>query len=168
MTAITNLMILNESPCRIISGMDITELLSTNDPDTLRQMALSLLEENRKKDASLSEKDHQIRLLKEALMLARQQRFGPSLNPSAAYSVPCSKRMPTRISLLLKRSLRACRRSRKKRKPVPSVNRCWRTCRAKKRLLNQSPPPARTAASRCVISAMKSASGWTTSRRSSW
>ncbi|EGD3970332.1 IS66 family transposase [Salmonella enterica] len=61
---------------RIISGMDITELLSTNDPDTLRQLALSLLEENRKKDASLSEKDHQIHLMREALMLARQQRFG--------------------------------------------------------------------------------------------
>ncbi|MBA3219328.1 hypothetical protein CBZ35_003760, partial [Salmonella enterica] len=41
----------------------ITELLSTNDPDTLRQLALSLLEENRKKDASLSEKDHQIHLM---------------------------------------------------------------------------------------------------------
>ncbi|EAZ0462503.1 IS66 family transposase, partial [Salmonella enterica] len=61
---------------RIIPGMDITALLSTNDPDTLRQLALSLLEENRKKDASLNDKDHQIRLLKEALMLARQQRFG--------------------------------------------------------------------------------------------
>ncbi|HED5898382.1 TPA: IS66 family transposase [Salmonella enterica] len=61
---------------RIIPGMDITELLSTNDPDTLRQLALSLLEENRQKDASLSEKDHQIHQLKEALMLARQQRFG--------------------------------------------------------------------------------------------
>ncbi|EBP9775258.1 IS66 family transposase, partial [Salmonella enterica] len=54
---------------RIIPGMDITALLSTNDPDTLRQLALSLLEESRKKD-------HQIHLLKEALMLARQQRFG--------------------------------------------------------------------------------------------
>ncbi|EKG3927214.1 IS66 family transposase, partial [Salmonella enterica] len=54
---------------RIIPGMDITALLSTNDPDMLRQLALSLLEESRKKD-------HQIRLLKEALMLARQQRFG--------------------------------------------------------------------------------------------
>ncbi|ELZ2589631.1 IS66 family transposase, partial [Salmonella enterica] len=49
-------------------GMDISAILSTNDPDTLRKLALSLLEEN-------SEKDRQIRLLKEALMLARQQRF---------------------------------------------------------------------------------------------
>lgn len=54
---------------RIIPGMNITALLSTNDPDTLRKLALSLLEESHKKD-------HQIRLLKEALMLARQQRFG--------------------------------------------------------------------------------------------
>ncbi|EFJ1801852.1 IS66 family transposase [Escherichia coli] len=54
---------------RIIPGMDITALLSTNDPDTLRKLALSLLEESHKKD-------HQIHLLKEALMLARQQRFG--------------------------------------------------------------------------------------------
>ncbi|EDT6764391.1 hypothetical protein AC423_004659 [Salmonella enterica subsp. enterica] len=58
---------------RIIPGMDITELLSTNDPDTLRQLALSLLEESRKKDASLNDKGHQIRLLKEALMLTRQR-----------------------------------------------------------------------------------------------
>ncbi len=49
--------------------MDITALLSTNDPDTLRKLALSLLEESHKKD-------YQIHLLKEALMLARQQRFG--------------------------------------------------------------------------------------------
>lgn len=60
----------------IIPGMDITTLLSTDDPDTLRQLALSLLEENRKKDAFLNEKNHQIHLLKEALVLARQQRFG--------------------------------------------------------------------------------------------
>ncbi|EDW5020757.1 hypothetical protein QNC52_004445 [Salmonella enterica] len=58
---------------RIIPGMDITALLSTNDPDTLRQLALSLLEESRKKDASLNDKGHQIRLLKEALMLTRQR-----------------------------------------------------------------------------------------------
>ena len=53
----------------IIPGMDITALLSTNAPDTLRKLALSLLEESHKKD-------HQIHLLKEALILARQQRFG--------------------------------------------------------------------------------------------
>ncbi|VEA09913.1 Uncharacterised protein [Salmonella enterica subsp. enterica serovar Sanjuan] len=58
---------------RIIPGMDITALLSTNDPDTLRLLALSLLEESRKKDASLNDKGHQIRLLKEALMLTRQR-----------------------------------------------------------------------------------------------
>lgn len=40
------------------------------------QLALSLQEESHKKEASLSDKDRQIHLLKEALMLARQQRFG--------------------------------------------------------------------------------------------
>lgn len=54
---------------RIIPGMGFAALLPTNDPDTLRKLALSLLEESHKKD-------HQIHLLKDALMLARQQRFG--------------------------------------------------------------------------------------------
>lgn len=69
---------------RIIDRMDISTLTTTNDIDTLRTLALGMVrnlvvekeDALRKKDAVLLEKDHRIRLLEEALMLARQHRFG--------------------------------------------------------------------------------------------
>lgn len=158
---------------RIIPGMDITELLSTNDPDTLRQLALSLLEENRQKDASLSEKDHQIHQLKEALMLARQQRFGRQAESFSGLQRSLFEEdvdadiasAETQLARLLPETEE--KKARPARKPLPA-NPCRRTCHAKIRLSDLNPAPARTAASRCAISVMKSANGWTTSRRSSW
>ncbi len=68
----------------IIPGMDITLLTTTNDIEQLRAMALAMVrkvvDENHhlqsQKNAELIAKDQRIRLLEEALMLARQQRFG--------------------------------------------------------------------------------------------
>ncbi|EMK7036527.1 hypothetical protein V9U04_003882 [Salmonella enterica subsp. enterica] len=51
---------------RIIPSMDVSVFLP---PDMLHKLALFLQKESHKKD-------HQIRLLKEAMLLARQQRFG--------------------------------------------------------------------------------------------
>lgn len=69
---------------RIIPGMDIALLSTTNDIEQLRAMALAMVQkavdENHilqlQKNAELTAKDQRIRLLEEALMLARQQRFG--------------------------------------------------------------------------------------------
>ncbi|HHA1936398.1 IS66 family transposase [Enterobacter ludwigii] len=69
---------------RIIPGMDIALLRTTTDIEQLRAMALAMVQkavdENHilqlQKNAELTEKDQRIRLLEEALMLARQQRFG--------------------------------------------------------------------------------------------
>ena len=64
----------------IIPGMDITLLITTNDIEQLRAMALAMVQkvvdENRQKNTELLAKDQRISLLEEALMLARQQRFG--------------------------------------------------------------------------------------------
>lgn len=62
-----------------------TSLLTTNDIEQLRAMALTMvqkvMDENHKlqlqKDAELIAKEQRIRLLEEALMLARHQRFRP-------------------------------------------------------------------------------------------
>lgn len=64
----------------IIPGMDIALLTTTNDIEQLRAMALAMVQkvvdENRQKNTELLAKDQRISLLEEALMLARQQRFG--------------------------------------------------------------------------------------------
>ncbi|ECZ0012473.1 hypothetical protein ZX71_003389 [Salmonella enterica subsp. enterica] len=60
--------------------MDITLLTTTNDIEQLRAMTLAMVQkvvdENRQKSTELLAKDQRISLLEEALMLARQQRFG--------------------------------------------------------------------------------------------
>lgn len=64
----------------IITGMDISVLMTTNDIEQLRTLALAMVRnvvaENAEKKHELQNKEHRIRLLEEALMLARQQRFG--------------------------------------------------------------------------------------------
>lgn len=56
----------------IIPGMDISLLTTTNDIEQLRTMALAMV---RRVVSDNAEKERRIRLLEEALMLARQQRF---------------------------------------------------------------------------------------------
>ncbi|EBY2670048.1 hypothetical protein JZD35_005009, partial [Salmonella enterica subsp. enterica serovar Teko] len=56
-----------------IKGMDISLLSTTNDIEQLRSLALAMV---RKVVSENAEKEQRIRLLEEALMLARQQRFG--------------------------------------------------------------------------------------------
>lgn len=53
--------------------MDMTLLSTTNDIEQLRTMALTMVQKVVSENA---EKDQRIRLLEEALLLARQQRFG--------------------------------------------------------------------------------------------
>ena len=86
-------------PCRsIITGMDISLLTTTNDIEQLRAMALAMVrkvvDENHKlqlqKGAELTAKEQRIRLLEEALMLAR--------------SVSSSRKTPTLISPPQKRN----------------------------------------------------------------
>lgn len=64
----------------IIPGMDIALLTTTNDIEQLRAMALAMaqkvVDENRQKNTELLAKEQRISLREEALMLARQQRFG--------------------------------------------------------------------------------------------
>jgi transposase len=57
----------------IMHPMDIRALATTNNIEQLRTLALAMVGA---RDALLQEKAHRIRLLEEALMLARQQRFG--------------------------------------------------------------------------------------------
>jgi hypothetical protein len=69
---------------RIIPGMDIVLLNTTNDIKQLRAISLAMVQkavdENHnlqlQKNAKLTSKDQRIRLLEEALILPRQQRFG--------------------------------------------------------------------------------------------
>jgi hypothetical protein len=64
----------------IIIGMDISVLTTTNDIEQLRTLALAMVQnvvaENAEKKRELQNKEHRIHLLEEALMLARQHRFG--------------------------------------------------------------------------------------------
>ncbi|EAU6351828.1 IS66 family transposase [Salmonella enterica] len=61
----------------IIPGMDVSLLTTTNDIEQLRAMALAMVQKVvTEKNTVLVAKDQRIRLLEEALMLARQQRFG--------------------------------------------------------------------------------------------
>lgn len=61
----------------IITGMDISLLTTTSDIEQFRAMALAMAQKVvTEKNAELEAKDQRIRLLEEALMLARQQRFG--------------------------------------------------------------------------------------------
>lgn len=60
----------------IIDSMDIRTLTTTNDIEQLRTMALAMVQSLVARDTMLLEKAHRIRLLEEALMLARQHRFG--------------------------------------------------------------------------------------------
>lgn len=71
----------------IITAMDISLLSTTNDIEQLRAMALAMVQKAasevdekddtiRKKNTELQEKSQRIQLLEEALMLARQHRFG--------------------------------------------------------------------------------------------
>lgn len=60
----------------IIPGMDIALLTTTNDIEQLRAMVQKVVAENRQKNTELLAKEQRISLLEEALMLARQQRFG--------------------------------------------------------------------------------------------
>lgn len=54
------------------TGMDISLLTTTNDIEQLRAMALAIVQEVvTEKNAELTAKDQRIRLLEEALMLAR-------------------------------------------------------------------------------------------------
>ncbi|CAI1910023.1 Transposase and inactivated derivatives [Serratia fonticola] len=67
-----------EYPCQsIITSMDISLLTTTNNIEQLRAMALAIVQKVvTEKNAELTAKDQRIRLLEEALLLARQQRFG--------------------------------------------------------------------------------------------
>lgn len=56
-----------------IEGMDISLLSTTSDIEQLRTLALTMVQKVVSENA---EKEQRIRLLEEALMLARQQRFG--------------------------------------------------------------------------------------------
>lgn len=56
-----------------IKGMDISLLSTTNDIEQLRTLALAMVQKAVSENA---EKEQRIRLLEEALILARQQRFG--------------------------------------------------------------------------------------------
>lgn len=61
----------------IIPGMDIALLTTTSDIEQLRAMALAMVQKVvAEKNAELRAKDQRISLLEEALLLARQQRFG--------------------------------------------------------------------------------------------
>ncbi|PNM27170.1 IS66 family transposase [Yersinia enterocolitica] len=60
----------------IMDSMDISALSTTNDIDQLRTLAFTMVQSLMARDALIQEKEHRIRLLEEALMLARQQRFG--------------------------------------------------------------------------------------------
>ncbi|EAP1707827.1 IS66 family transposase [Salmonella enterica] len=59
--------------CGSIKGMDISLLSTTNDIEQLRTMAFAMVQEMVSENA---EKEKRIHLLEEALILARQQRFG--------------------------------------------------------------------------------------------
>lgn len=62
---------------RIMPGMDIALLTTTNDIEQLRAMALAMVQKVvDEKNAELLAKDQRISLLEEALLLARQQHFG--------------------------------------------------------------------------------------------
>lgn len=57
--------------------MDVSLLTTTNDIEQLRAMALAMVQKVvTEKNTVLVAKDQRICLLEEALMLARQQRFG--------------------------------------------------------------------------------------------
>lgn len=60
----------------IISGMDISLLSTTNDIEQLRTLALAMVQKVVSENAEREKLQQRIRLLEEALMLARQQRFG--------------------------------------------------------------------------------------------
>lgn len=61
----------------IIPSMNIALLTTTTDIEQLRAMALAMVQKVvTEKNAELVAKGQHIRLLEEALMLARQQRFG--------------------------------------------------------------------------------------------
>ncbi len=59
-----------------IKGMDISLLNSTNDIEQLRTLALAMVQKALSENAEREKLQQRIRLLEEALMLARQQRFG--------------------------------------------------------------------------------------------
>lgn len=108
---------------RIIPSMDVSVFLP---PDMLHKLALFLQKESHKKN-------HQIRLLKEAMLLARQQRFGRQAESFSNLQRALFEGGLAWISHQPKHSLHACCPSWKKSKRASSVNRCRRTCRAKKR-----------------------------------
>lgn len=62
--------------CGSIKGMDITLLSTTNDIVQLRTLALAMVQKVVSENAEKEKLQQRIRLLEEALILARQQRFG--------------------------------------------------------------------------------------------
>lgn len=60
----------------IINGVDISLLSTTNDIEQLRTLALAMVQKVVSENAEREKLQQRIRLLEEALMLARQQRFG--------------------------------------------------------------------------------------------
>lgn len=75
MITIRNIMKKHEYLYRcIIPGMDIVLLTPTTDIEQLRAMALAMVQ--KVVAEKILAKDQRISLLEEALMLARQQRFG--------------------------------------------------------------------------------------------
>ena len=62
--------------CGSIKGMDISLLSTTNDIEQLRTLALAMVQKVVSENAERERLQQRIRLLEEALMLARQLRFG--------------------------------------------------------------------------------------------
>ena len=93
--------------------MKIATLATTNDIELLRTLALAMVREGAsalnanllvlaEKEHVLKEKDNRIRLLEEALMLARQHRFGRKCEALSGLQRSLLKKISTPILPLLK------------------------------------------------------------------
>lgn len=117
--------------------MDISLLSTTSDPEQLRALAIAMVQKVMAENAELQ---NRIRILEEQMKLARQQRFGKNANRWPGCSVPCSKRMLTRISQKSRRIWTNCflrPGTKKKQQHVLFVSPCLHLFPVLKRLSRQ-------------------------------
>lgn len=131
--------------------MDISLLSTTRDPEQLRTLAIAMVQKAMaetqnlanvvlEKDRNIAELQNRIRILEEQMKLARQQRFGKNANRWPGCSVPCSKRMLTRISQKSRRIWTNCflrPGTQKKQQHVLFVSPCLHIFPVLKRLSRQ-------------------------------
>lgn len=121
--------------------------------------------------AENAELQNRIRILEEQMKLARQQRFGKNANRWPGCSVPCSKRMLTRISQKSRRIWTDCflrPGTKKKQQHVLFVKLYPHIFPGLKRLSRQMKNVARNVMNSCVLFVMKSARKWNISPHRLW